>query len=44
MIGKTSQVVDRLLDHAEAQIETVDPDAVAKKLIASSGNSPASLV
>ena len=42
VIGKTTQVVDRLLDHAEAKIEEVDPDNVVKKLIASSGNSPAS--
>ncbi len=42
VIGKTTQVVDRLLDHAEAKIEEVDPDDVVKKLIASSGNSPES--
>ena len=42
VIGKTSQVVDRLLDHAELKIDEVDPEAVAQKLIASSGNSPAS--
>ena len=42
VIGKTSQVVDRLLDHAELKIDEVDPEAVARKLIGSSGNSPAS--
>ncbi len=42
VIGKTTQVVDRLLDHAEAKIEEVDPDDVVKKLIASFGNSSAS--
>lgn len=43
VIGKTSQVVDRLLDHAERKIDEVDPEAVAKTLIASSGSSPGSL-
>jgi hypothetical protein len=42
VIGKTTQVVDRLLDHAELKIDEVDVDAVAQKLIASFGNSPAS--
>ena len=42
VIGKTTQVVDRLLDHAELKIDEVDPEAVAKTLIGSFGNSPAS--
>ena len=42
VIGKTNQVVERLLDHAERKIDGVDPEAVATKLIGSSGNSPAS--
>lgn len=42
VIGKTNQVVERLLDHAEREIEGVDPEAVATKLIVSSGNSQAS--
>ena len=42
LIGKTNQVVDRLLDHTETKLDQVDPDAVARTLIGSSGNSPAS--
>lgn len=36
------KVRDRLLDHAETVIETLDPETEASKLIASFGNSPAS--
>jgi hypothetical protein len=36
------KVRDRLLDHAEALIEKIDPEAEAKNLIASFGSSPAS--
>ena len=39
VIGKTNQVVDRLLIHAETKLDGVDPEAVAKTLIGSSGNS-----
>ncbi len=39
VIGKTNQVVERLLHHAETKLDAVDPEAVATKLIGSSGNS-----
>src|SRR3989337_2952553 len=42
VIGKTNQVVDRLLNHAETKLDQVDPEAVATKLIGSFGNSQAS--
>ncbi len=38
--GRT--VRDKLLDHAESVIATLDPEAEASRLIASYGNSPAS--
>ncbi len=33
VIQKTQQVADKMMDRAQAQIESVDPDTVAKKLI-----------
>lgn len=38
--GRT--VRDRLLDHLDLKLDGIDPDAEARRLIASSGNSPAS--
>ena len=39
LLQKTERVVDRLLDHAEATIDQLDPDSVAQSAIDSFGNS-----
>ena len=40
LLQKTERVVERLLDHAETTIATLDPDSVAQSVIDSFGNSP----
>ena len=42
LVTKTSQVVDRLLDHAETTLREFDPESVAQSAIASFGSSQGS--
>lgn len=42
LIAKGNQMRDRLLDHAATELDRIDVESEARKLIASSGTSPAS--